>query len=78
MLDTNRSGGALAAFPPPHTFFFTREKDTNLGYVWYRKDAEGRFGIGVGLIVASSAVVLVESKQRASNVPTVRVLCSQV
>jgi hypothetical protein len=41
-------GGALAAFPPPHTFFFTREKDTNLGYVWYRKDAEGRFGIGVG------------------------------
>jgi hypothetical protein len=42
------NGGALAAFPPPHTFFFTREKDTNLGYVWYRKDAEGRFGIGVG------------------------------
>jgi hypothetical protein len=43
------SGGALAAFPPPHTFFFTREKDTNLGYVWYRKDAEGRFAIGVGM-----------------------------
>jgi hypothetical protein len=43
------NGGALAAFPPPHTFFFTREKDTNLGYVWYRKDAEGKFGIGVGM-----------------------------
>src|SRR5438094_3914837 len=43
------SGGALAAFPPPHTFFFTREKDTNLGYVWYRKDAEGRLAIGVGI-----------------------------
>ena len=43
------NGGALAAFPPPHTFFFTREKDTNLGYVWYRKDAEGRFAIGVGM-----------------------------
>ena len=42
-------GGALAAFPPPHTFFFTREKDTNLGYVWYRKDAEGTFGVGVGM-----------------------------
>ncbi|MEO8678734.1 MAG: hypothetical protein ABI665_06795 [Vicinamibacterales bacterium] len=42
------ASGALAAFPPPHTFFFTREKDTNLGYVWYRKDAEGTFGIGVG------------------------------
>jgi hypothetical protein len=42
-------GGAVAAFAPPHTFFFTREKDTNLGYVWYRKDAEGRFGVGVGM-----------------------------
>jgi len=42
-------GAALASFPPPHTFFFTREKDTNLGYVWYRKDAEGRFGMGVGM-----------------------------
>ena len=42
-------GGALAAFAPPHTFFFTREKDTNLGYVWYRKDAEGRFGVGIGM-----------------------------
>jgi hypothetical protein len=43
------NAGAVAAFPPPHTFFFTREKDTNLGYVWYRKDAEGKFGIGVGM-----------------------------
>src|SRR5438874_8261609 len=42
-------GGALVAFPPPHTFFFTREKDTNLGYAWYRKDADGRFGFGVGM-----------------------------
>jgi hypothetical protein len=41
--------GSLATFPPPHTFFFTREKDTNLGYVWYRKDAAGRFGIGVDM-----------------------------
>jgi hypothetical protein len=40
-------GGSLAAFPPPHTFFFTREVDTNLGYVWYRKDADGRFAIGI-------------------------------
>jgi hypothetical protein len=43
------SGRSIATFPPPHTFFFTREKDTNLGYVWYRKDAEGRFGFGVGM-----------------------------
>ena len=40
-------GGSVAVFTPPHTFFFTREVDTNLGYVWYRKDAAGRFGIGI-------------------------------
>jgi hypothetical protein len=40
-------GGSLATFTPPHTFFFTREKDTNLGYVYYRKDAQGRYGLGV-------------------------------
>jgi hypothetical protein len=39
--------GSVAVFTPPHTFFFTREVDTNLGYVWYRKDAAGRFGIGI-------------------------------
>lgn len=40
-------GGSLATFTPPHTFFFTRELDTNLGYVYYRKDAPGRYGLGV-------------------------------
>ncbi|MBI3264594.1 MAG: hypothetical protein HYZ58_15820 [Acidobacteria bacterium] len=40
-------GGSLATFPPPHTFFFSREVDTNLGYVWYRKDADTRFAIGI-------------------------------
>jgi hypothetical protein len=40
-------GGSLAVFPPPHTFFFTREVDTNLGYVWYRKDAADRFSFGI-------------------------------
>lgn len=39
--------GAIAAFPPPHTFFFTREVDTNLGYVWYRQDEARRFAMGV-------------------------------
>jgi hypothetical protein len=38
---------SLAAFPPPHTFFFTREKDTNLGYVWYRKDSATTYGMGI-------------------------------
>lgn len=40
-------GGSVAVFPPPTVFFHTREVDTNLGYVWYRKDAEGRYSIGV-------------------------------
>ena len=39
--------GSLATFTPPHVFFFTREVDTNLGYVWYRKDAEGTFSVGI-------------------------------
>jgi hypothetical protein len=39
--------GSLATFPTPHRFFFTREVDTNLGYVWYRKDSDTQFGLGV-------------------------------
>jgi hypothetical protein len=39
--------GSVAVFPPPHTFFFTREVETNLGYVWYRKDGERSFSLGV-------------------------------
>src|SRR5262245_44497343 len=39
--------GSVAAFTPPHTYFFTREVDTNLGYVWYRKDDAGRFAFGI-------------------------------
>ena len=41
------NGGWLATFPPPHTFFFTREVDTNLGYVWYRKDADTSYSFGI-------------------------------
>jgi hypothetical protein len=40
-------GGSVAVFPPPTTFFHTREVDTNLGYVWYRKDADTQYGLGV-------------------------------
>jgi len=40
-------GGSLAVFPPPHTFFFAREVETNLGYVWYRKDDALRFAFGI-------------------------------
>ena len=41
------TAGSLAVFPPPHTFFWAREIATNLGYVWYRKDAAGTFSFGV-------------------------------
>jgi hypothetical protein len=39
--------GSVAIFPPPHKFFFAREIELNLGYVWYRKDDEGSFSAGV-------------------------------
>src|SRR5215471_11415463 len=40
-------GGSLGFFPPPHKFFFARENEVNLGYVYYRKDNEDRFAVGV-------------------------------
>jgi hypothetical protein len=40
-------GGSLATFPPPHKFFWAREIHRNQGYVWYRKDSDKQFGIGV-------------------------------
>jgi hypothetical protein len=39
--------GSIAVFPPPTVFFPAREVDTNLGYVWFRKDAPGQYSIGV-------------------------------
>ena len=41
------STGSVAVFPPPTMFFHTREVDTNLGYVWYRKDSGTQYSIGV-------------------------------
>jgi len=38
---------AIAAFPPPHTFFWAREIEINVGYNWYRKDTEDTFSIGI-------------------------------
>jgi hypothetical protein len=40
-------GGSIAVFPPPHQFFFARELEVNLGYVWYRTDPAGTFALGV-------------------------------
>jgi hypothetical protein len=41
------SGGSIAAFPPPHKFFWAREVEFNLGYNWYRKDSDSTFSFGV-------------------------------
>jgi hypothetical protein len=40
-------GGSLGFLPPSHKFFFAREIETNLGYVYYRKDSDTSFAIGV-------------------------------
>jgi hypothetical protein len=39
--------GSLAVFPPPHTFFFARENEINVGYDYYRKDSDTSFAVGV-------------------------------
>jgi len=39
-------GGSLAFFPPSHKFFFAREIETNLGFVYYRKLDERTFAVG--------------------------------
>ncbi len=41
------AGGSVAVFPSPHKFFWAREIETNLGYVYYRKDDAGTFAAGV-------------------------------
>ena len=35
--------GSLGVLPPPHKFFFARENEVNLGYVYYRKDSGSSF-----------------------------------
>jgi hypothetical protein len=39
--------GSVAVFPPPHQFFFARELEVNLGYVWHRNDTGKTFSLGV-------------------------------
>ena len=41
------ANGSIAAFPPPHNFFWAREISVNLGYNWYRQDNEKSFSFGV-------------------------------
>jgi hypothetical protein len=39
--------GSIAVFPPPHQFFFARELEVNLGYIWHRRDAGTTFSLGI-------------------------------
>ena len=41
------NNGSVAFFPSPHQFFFARELEVNLGYVWYRKESDRTFAMGV-------------------------------
>ena len=47
MVVAETNGAAIAAFPPPHTFFWAREVEINVGYNWYRKDDDSSFGFGI-------------------------------
>lgn len=40
-------GGSIAAFPPPHSFYWARESEQNLGYSWFRKDSPTTFSFGL-------------------------------
>jgi hypothetical protein len=42
----SKNPGSLAVLPPPHKFFFARENEVNLGYVYYRKDSDSSFSLG--------------------------------
>ncbi len=41
------AGGAVALFPPPHSFYWARETEQVLGYGWYRKDDAQTFSLGI-------------------------------
>lgn len=41
------AGGSIAAFPPPHSFYWARESEQVLGYSWYRKDGPSTFSFGL-------------------------------
>lgn len=47
LLAAETPGGSVATFPTPHTYFWAREVDYNLGYNWYRKESNSSFGFGI-------------------------------
>jgi hypothetical protein len=47
LLVAANGASALAVFPPPHSFFWSREISINLGYSWYQKDTDSSFALGI-------------------------------
>lgn len=45
-LAAKTANGSLAAFPPPHQYFFARDYTSNMGYTWTRA-WRGHVGIGI-------------------------------
>jgi hypothetical protein len=45
-LAVDTDGGSVAAFPPPHQYFFPRDFTSNLGYLWQRV-WRGQVGLGI-------------------------------
>src|SRR6185369_793983 len=41
------TSGSIAAFPPPHNFYWARETEQNIGYNYYRKDSDTAFAFGI-------------------------------
>ncbi len=39
--------GAIAIFPPPHSFYWARETEENLGYNWFQKGTHDQFSFGI-------------------------------
>lgn len=47
LVAVQQPGGSIAAFPPPHKFFWSREAAVNLGYNWFRKDTATSYSFGI-------------------------------
>ena len=66
-------GGAIAAFPPPHSFFGARESNQVLGDNYYRKDSDAAFNgnarapIRVALDAADEPSVAIADYQSESD-----------
>jgi hypothetical protein len=47
LIAADLTGGSIAAFPPPHSFFGARESNQILGDNYYRKDADSSYAFGI-------------------------------